>query len=434
MQIAVIGTGYVGLVTAAVLADQGNEVIAVDVNEEKVQGLKEGKMPFYEPGMEEMVTRNCADGRLSFTTDTAAAVQRSEVIFICVDTPPSDDGSSDLSRVEAAAEAVARAMNRHKVIVNKSTVPVGTGDLVGRIIEENKPAGVTFDVVSNPEFLREGSAIADSLHPDRIVIGASNPQAAMKLIELYAPLERQMLICDVESAEIIKYASNAFLATKISFINSIAELCEKVGADVVQVVKGMGADRRIGAEFLHPGIGFGGSCFPKDALALLRVGQKHGLKFGIIEATIEVNRRRARHFVGRIEKNLGNLQGKLIGVLGLSFKPDTDDMREAKSVEVIKLLLEKGASVRAYDPVAMEKAKPLLCSAVAYCDTPYEVAEGCDALAIVTEWNEFKQLNLERIRELMRQPVIFDGRNIYPPERMARLGFHYISVGRPDPE
>nr|NIM05087.1 nucleotide sugar dehydrogenase [Armatimonadota bacterium]NIM23356.1 nucleotide sugar dehydrogenase [Armatimonadota bacterium]NIM67220.1 nucleotide sugar dehydrogenase [Armatimonadota bacterium]NIM75739.1 nucleotide sugar dehydrogenase [Armatimonadota bacterium]NIN05407.1 nucleotide sugar dehydrogenase [Armatimonadota bacterium] len=250
MQIAVIGTGYVGLVTAAVLADQGNDVIAVDIDEEKVQGLKAGKMPFYEPGMEEMVTRNHADGRLDFTSDTADAVRRSEVIFICVDTPPAEDGTSDLSHVEGAAKAVAKAMNNHKVVVNKSTVPVGTGDLVGRILEENKPEGADFDVVSNPEFLREGNAIADSLRPDRIVIGASNPQAALKLVELYAPLERQMLICDVESAEIIKYASNAYLATKISFINSIAELCEKVGADVVQVVKGMGADRRIGAEFL----------------------------------------------------------------------------------------------------------------------------------------------------------------------------------------
>ena len=434
MQIAVIGTGYVGLVTAAVFADLGNDVIAVDVNAEKVRGLMEGKMPFYEPGMEEMVTHNYADGRLQFTTDTTAAVQRSEVIFICVDTPPREDGCSDLSRVKEVAQAIAQAMNGHKVVVNKSTVPVGTGDLVGRIIEEHKPAGVTFDVVSNPEFLREGSAIPDSLHPDRIVIGADNPAAALKLIELYAPLERQMLICDVESAEIIKYASNAFLATKISFINTIAELCERVGADVVQVVKGMGADRRIGAEFLHPGLGFGGSCFPKDTLSLLRVGQQHGLKMGIVEATIEVNQRRAKHFIGRMESALGSLAGKRIALLGLSFKPDTDDMREAKSVEVINLLLEKGAAIRAYDPVAMEKAKSQLPAGVVYCDTPYQTAEGCDALAVITEWNEFKQLNLERIRDLMKRPVVFDGRNIYPPERMAKLGFRYISIGRPDPK
>jgi len=433
MQIAVIGVGYVGLVTAAVFADLGNEVIAVDVNAEKVRGLKEGKMPFYEPGLEEMVTRNCADGRLDFTSDTAQAVRQSEVIFICVDTPPAEDGSTDLSHVEAAARAIAQAMNGHKVIVNKSTVPVGTGDLVGRILEENKPPGASFDVVSNPEFLREGSAIADSLQPDRIVIGASKPQAAMKLLELYAPLERQMLICDVESAELIKYASNAFLAAKISFINSVAELCEKVGADVAQVVKGMGADHRIGSEFLYPGLGFGGSCFPKDTVSLLRVAQQHGCDFGLLEAALEVNRRRAPSFVERMKQALGTLEGKRIGLLGLSFKPDTDDLREAKSLEVISLLLSEGASLRVYDPVAMEKAKALLRDSVVFCDTPYEVAEGCDALAIITEWREFKQLNLERIRGLMKQPIIFDGRNIYPPERMARLGLRYISVGRPNP-
>jgi len=433
MQIAVIGVGYVGLVTAAVFADLGNEVIAVDVNEEKVRGLKEGKMPFYEPGLEEMVARNCADGRLDFTSDTAQAVRQSEVIFICVDTPPAEDGSTDLSHVEAAARAIAGAMEGHKVIVNKSTVPVGTRDLVGRILEENKPSGTTFDVVSNPEFLREGSAIADSLQPDRIVIGASKPQAAMKLVELYAPLERQMLICDVESAELIKYASNAFLAAKISFINSVAELCEKVGADVAQVVKGMGADHRIGSEFLYPGLGFGGSCFPKDTVSLLRVAQQHGCDFGLLEAALEVNRHRAPSFVERMKQALGTLEGKRIGLLGLSFKPDTDDLREAKSLEIISLLLSQGVSLRVYDPVAMEKAKVLLCDSVVFCDTPYEVAEGCDALAIITEWREFKQLNLERIRGLMKQPIIFDGRNIYPPERMARLGFRYISVGRPNP-
>jgi len=433
MQIAVIGTGYVGLVTATVFADLGNDVIAVDVNEEKVRGLKAGKMPFYEPGMEEMVTRNHADGRLAFTSDTAEAVQRSEVIFICVDTPPKEDGSSDLSHVEAAAKTIARAMNGPKVVVNKSTVPVGTGDLVGRIIEAHKPPQYTFDVVSNPEFLREGSAIADSLHPDRIIIGASNPQATMKLIELYAPLERQMLICDVASAEIIKYASNSFLATKISFINAIANLCEKVGADVGQVVKGMGADRRISAEFLSPGLGFGGSCFPKDTLSILRVSEKYGCKFGIVEAALEVNQARAQLFVARMERVLGSLTGKTIGLLGLSFKPDTDDLREAKSLEIIELLLARGATVRAYDPVAMEKAKDLLGGKITLCDTPYQLVEGCDAVAIITEWNEFKQLNLERMHTLMKQPVVFDGRNIYPPERMAKFGFKYYSVGRPEP-
>jgi UDPglucose 6-dehydrogenase len=434
LQIAVIGTGYVGLVTAAVFADQGNDVIAVDVNAEKVRSLQAGRMPFYEPGMDEMVTRNQVEGRLSFTCDTAEAVRRSEVIFICVDTPPLKDGSSDLSRVEAAAQQIARAMNGYKVVVNKSTVPVGTGNLVGCIIEKNRPADIPFDVVSNPEFLREGSAITDSLHPDRIVIGASNSTAALKMIELYAPLERQMLICDVASAEIIKYASNSFLATKISFINAIADLCERVGADVGQVVKGMGADRRIGAEFLSPGLGFGGSCFPKDTLSILHVSDKHGCRFGIVEAALKVNNERAPRFVQRMKCEMGGLQGKLIGLLGLAFKPDTDDLREAKSLEVIEGLLAEGAIVRVYDPVAMEKAKALLDEKVSYCNTAYELAEGCDALAVITEWNEFKQLNLERLHGLMKQPVIFDGRNIYPPERMARFGFRYISVGRPSPQ
>jgi UDPglucose 6-dehydrogenase len=430
MNICVVGTGYVGLVTGAVFADLGNEVICVDNQPNKIAGLTAGHMPIYEPGLEEMVARNVADGRLSFTTNLAAAVKRSLIVFITVGTPPKADGETDLAAVEEVARGIGQAMERHTVIVNKSTAPVGTGEFVREIIERNQAKPVPFDVVSNPEFLREGSAIEDTLRPDRIVIGAPNQHVAMTLLELYAPLERPMIITDVPSAEMIKYASNAFLATKISFSNAIANMCELAGADVGQVVKGMGLDARIGHAFLQAGLGYGGSCFPKDTDSLVHTAASLGYDFRLLKAVVEINRERAGQFVDTIRKVLAPLDDKSIAVLGLAFKPNTDDMREAKSIEVITRLLAAGARVRAYDPVASANAREVLPPTVLYCDSPYEAAAGADGLALVTEWNAFKFLNLERVRGLMRRPVIFDGRNVWEPERMRRLGFEYHSVGR----
>jgi UDPglucose 6-dehydrogenase len=430
MNICVVGTGYVGLVTGAVFADLGNDVVCVDNDAAKIAELVAGRMPIYEPGLEEMVVRNLADERLAFTTDLAAAVRRSVIVFITVGTPPKADGQADLSAVEDVARGIARAMERYTVVVNKSTVPVGTGELVREVIEKHQPTPVPFDVVSNPEFLREGSAIEDTLRPDRIVIGAPTQQVAMSLLELYAPLERPMIITDVPSAEIIKYASNAFLSTKISFINAIANICELAGADVSQVMKGMGMDARIGSAFLSAGLGFGGSCFPKDTDSLVHTAAALGYDFGLLQQVVEINRERAGHFVDIIAKALGPLDGRVIAVLGLAFKPNTDDMREAKSVEVIQGLLRQGAAVRAYDPVAMPNARRVLPAAVTYCESPYEAASGADAVALITEWNEFKFLNLERLRGVLRRPAIFDGRNLWEPERMRRLGFEYHSIGR----
>jgi UDPglucose 6-dehydrogenase len=430
MNVAVVGTGYVGLVTGAVFADLGNDVVCVDKDAAKIEALRAGRMPIYEPGLEELVGRNVADGRLEFSTDLAAAVHRSDIIFIAVGTPPKATGESDLTAVEEVARGIAHALDRYKVIVNKSTVPVGTGDLVRNIIERNRRRPVNFDVVSNPEFLREGSAIEDTLRPDRIVIGAPSQQVAMTLLELYAPLERPMIITDVYSAEIIKYASNAFLATKISFINEIANVCELAGGDVTQVMKGMGLDPRIGAAFLNAGLGYGGSCFPKDTDALIQTAASLGYELRTLRAVVDVNRERIQRLVALVRKVLDPLDGRVIAVLGLAFKPKTDDMREARSAELIARLVEAGAQVRAYDPVAMENARRTLSSAVEYCQSSYEAAEGADAAVIVTEWNEFKLLNLERLRQVMRRPLVFDGRNIYEPERMRRLGFEYHSIGR----
>ena len=430
MNVCVIGTGYVGLVTGATFADLGNEVICVDKDESKIERLNRAEMPIYEPGLEEIVRRNLEEGRISFTTDIAEGVKRSLVIFIAVGTPPKDDGETDLSQVERVAEDIALHMDSYKIVVNKSTVPVGTGDLVRRIIEEHRRRKVEFDVVSNPEFLKEGSAVYDSMHPDRIVIGAPSQHVAMALLELYAPLEVPMLITDVESAEMIKYASNAFLATKISFINTIANICEKAGADVMLVAKGMGYDKRIGPEFLQAGLGFGGSCFPKDTLSLRYVARKFGEDSSLLDAVLAINDNRVARLVNRIEQRLGGVQGKTFAILGLAFKPNTDDLRDAKSIEIIHQLQEKGAILQAYDPVAMENAKAIL-KDVTFCKSAYDAAEGADAVIIVTDWNEFKLLNLEKLREKVRQPVIFDGRNIYQPERVRKYGFEYFSIGRP---
>ncbi len=430
MNVTVVGTGYVGLVTGAVFADLGNDVTCVDKDVAKIEGLRAGRMPIYEPGLEELVAGNVGDGRLSFSTDLGDAVRRSDIVFIAVGTPPKATGETDLSAVEAVALGIAQALDRYKVIVNKSTVPVGTGDLVRDIIERNRRRPVNFDVVSNPEFLREGSAIEDTLRPDRIVIGAPNQQVAMTLLELYAPLERPMIITDVHSAEIIKYASNGFLAAKISFINEIANLCELAGGDVTQVMKGMGMDPRIGGAFLQAGLGYGGSCFPKDTDSLIQTSAALGYDFRMLRSVVDVNRERIARFVSLIQKALDPLDDRVIAVLGLAFKPKTDDMRDARSVEVIARLLAAGARVRAYDPAAMPNAQRVLPAGVEYCPSSYDAAAGADAVVIATEWNEFKLLNLERLREVMRRPLVFDGRNIYEPERMRRLGFEYHSIGR----
>jgi UDPglucose 6-dehydrogenase len=392
--------------------------------------LRAGRIPIYEPGLEEMVARNVADGRLAFSTDLASAVQRSVIVFITVGTPPKKDGETDLGAVEEVAREIGQAMERYTVVVNKSTVPVGTGEFVRDVIVRHQRQAVPFDVVSNPEFLREGSAIEDTLRPDRIVIGAPNQQVAMTLLELYAPIERPMIITDVPSAEMIKYASNAFLATKISFANAIANICELAGADVTQVVKAMGLDARIGPAFLQAGLGYGGSCFPKDTDSLIHTADDLGYDFGLLRAVVDVNRERAQHFVDKVEKALAPLDDKVVAVLGLAFKPNTDDMREAKSIDVIGRLVELGVEVRAYDPVAMANARHVLPASVTYCDSSHAAAGGADAVILLTEWNEFKLLNLERLRAVMRRPVIFDGRNLWEPERMRRLGFEYYSIGR----
>lgn len=429
MNICVIGTGYVGLVTGAVFADLGNNVICVDKEESKISMLKSGKMPIYEPGLDEMVAKNVQDGRLFFSMDIDSGIVSSDIIFIAVGTPPQKNGDADLSAVIDAAKAVARNIDRYKVVVNKSTVPIGTGDLVREIIEQNRVRDVDFDVVSNPEFLREGSAIADTLYPDRIVIGAPNRNVAMRILELYAPLERPMLITDVYSAEMIKYASNAFLATKISFINAIANICEKAGADVAQVTKGMGYDKRIGQQFLNAGLGYGGSCFGKDTSSLIRTAEKLNYDFKILKAVVNVNDEQPSKFVSRLSDILGGLEDKTVGILGLAFKPNTDDMRDAKSIVIISELLSQGARIQAYDPISMENARRIF-PQINYCKNAYEAANDADALVAVTEWNEFKHLDPNSLKQKMKQPVFFDGRNMYDPQRMSAAGFKYYCIGR----
>jgi UDPglucose 6-dehydrogenase len=430
MNICVVGTGYVGLVTGAVFADLGNDVVCVDNARKKIEALRAGQMPIYEPGLEEMVARNKDDGRLTFSTDLPGGVRQADVIFIAVGTPPKESGETDLSQVEAVASEIGRSMDRYKVVVNKSTVPVGTGEFVREVITRHQPRPLDFDVVSNPEFLREGSAIEDTLRPDRIVIGAPNQQVAMTLVELYAPLERPMIITDLPSAEVIKYASNAFLAAKISFINAIANICEAAGADVSQVMKGMGLDSRIGMQFLQAGLGYGGSCFPKDVDSLIHTASRLGYDFKLLRSVVEINRERAAHLVEMMRKAMGPLEDKTVAVLGLAFKPNTDDMREAKSLEVVRALHAAGAQIRAYDPVAMENARSMMPPGVVFCESAFEAAAGADGVTLLTEWNEFKYLNLDRLRGLLRRPLIFDARNLYEPERMRRLGFEYYSIGR----
>ena len=442
MHIGVIGMGYVGLVTSACFSEFGLFVTCVDKDEKKIRSLKKGIIPFYEPGLEELVKRNIKQGRLEFTTKTSKAVESSLVIFIAVGTPRRGDGSADLRYVEEVAREIAKHIDGYKVIVTKSTVPVGTGEKLREIISENLKEQSDFDIVSNPEFLREGSAIEDFMRPNRVVIGAKSPQAIAIMKDLYKPLyliETAFVITNIETAELIKYASNSFLATKISFINEMANLCEKVGADVHMVAKGMGFDQRIGQKFLHPGPGYGGSCLPKDTNALLKIAEEHDIELGIISAVIRANEKQREYMVKKIKDALGTLKGKTIAILGLSFKPNTDDIRDAPSIYIIKSLLKEEASVRVYDPVSMEEANKIL-PEIKYCKDSYDAAKGADALVIVTEWNQFRNLDLDRLRKLLKcpppqadkaeGPYFFDLRNVYDPQRLREKGFKYFCVGR----
>jgi len=425
------GAGYVGLTTGACFADLGNSVIGLDINQERVAQLQKGILPIYEPGLEELVQRNMAAGRLRFSSDYQDALGDAEFAFITVDTPSSIDGGADLNSLRSAAEQIARAMRRPLIIVNKSTVPVGAGDLVTMLVDQHRDGDVDFHVVSNPEFLREGSAVHDCLHPDRIILGSVDRTAAEQVAELYQTLNAPILITDLRTAEMIKYASNSFLATKISFINEIAAICEQLGADVKEVARGMGLDKRIGASFLDAGIGWGGSCFPKDVRALEYMAATHGCHPQLLRAVMDINRDARRRLVQRTREALGgSLDGKRIAVLGLSFKENTDDMRDAPSITVIHQMQNEGARVVAFDPVASRHA-PRLLPHTDIATSAYEAARGADALVILTAWNEFKQLDMERVKVLMANPLIVDGRNIYDSQRMQELGFQYLSVGRP---
>ncbi len=436
--ICVIGTGYVGLVTGTCFSDMGNRVTCVDIIPEKVERLKQGILPIYEPGLKEMVERNMRAGRLNFTTSYADGLTNAEFIFIAVNTPTgANQGGADMSYVERAARSIAEGLDHYAVIINKSTVPVGSGDVVTRIVNKHlRRPEVTFSVVSNPEFLAEGSAVADFQNPDRVVLGSTDPEAANKVATLYLPLRAPIVITDLYTAEMIKYASNAFLATKISFINEIAQICERLGADVKEVAAGMGHDRRIGKHFLNAGLGYGGSSFPKDVRALAHMADAAGLHPQLLHAVMEINHDQRRGVLNKLTSILGSLRGCTIGVLGLAFKPNTDDMREAPSVDVIRWVVSQGATVQVYDPVAGETGRVELQHAgvhmesVKFCEDAYAVARDADALVITTEWNEFKSLNMLQIQGLMRRPIIIDGRNIYEPVLMQRLGFIYRGMGR----
>ena len=428
-QLCVVGVGYVGLVTGACFADLGNKVIALDVDEHRIQNLKKGIMPIYEPGLDELVKRNVHAGRLSFTTSYAEALKGAEFAFIAVGTPSGVNGEADLQYVAAAAKSIAANMTQPLVIINKSTVPIGTGDWVADIVKGAQGQPIHFSVVSCPEFLREGSAISDFMNPYRTVIGSLHGDAAEKVAQLHLPLRAPIVITDLRTAEMIKYASNAFLATKISFMNELADLCECVGADVKEVAAGMGYDARIGRTFLDAGLGWGGSCFPKDVKALAYMAKANGLSPRILEAVTTVNHERRVEAVKHMHEMVGGLEGKTIGLFGLAFKPNTDDMREAPAIEIAGQLVDAGAKVRAYDPAATEVARPLLPSVQMFKD-PYEMAAGCDGVMVVTEWNEFKQLDLDQLKSTLKQPVLYDGRNIYDPRLMKEKGFTYRAIGR----
>ena len=431
MNITVIGTGYVGLVTGAGLADFGNEVTCVDIDAAKIEALQAGAIPIYEPGLQAIVAKNAAEGRLRFTTDLEGSIRSARAIFIAVGTPQKADGSADLRYVEEVARTIAGFMDGPKLIVTKSTVPIGTGRIIEAIIDEAGKKHLA-SIVSNPEFLREGSAIEDFMRPDRVVIGASDEEAIALMKEIYAPLhtlEVPFVVTNVESSELIKYAANGFLATKISFINEIAVLCEKLGGDVQDVARGIGLDSRIGPKFLQAGPGFGGSCFPKDTAAIAEIARRHGYSFQIIDAVLKVNEDIKERSVRKVIEAVGDVSGKAIGILGLAFKPETDDMRDSPTIPLIEGLQLQGARVRAYDPQAMENARRMFDN-VEFCHDAYQTARDCDALVIATEWNEFRALNLDRIKSVMRSPVIIDLRNVYDPARMEKQGFHYTCLGR----
>jgi UDPglucose 6-dehydrogenase len=432
MHIAVIGTGYVGLVTGACFADFGMRVTCVDKDERKISSINTGKMPIYEPGLDALVAKNVREGRLKFSTDVRGTVEQSLVVFLAVGTPPSGDGSADLSQIDEVAYEIAKSLNGYKVIVTKSTVPVGAASRIQKIIGENRATVSRFSVAANPEFLREGAAINDFMRPDRVVIGCRDEEAVAILKDIYRPLyliETPFVITTPESAEMIKYASNAFLATKVSFINEISALCERLGADVHDVAKGMGMDARIGSKFLHPGPGFGGSCFPKDAQALVALGRSVNYDVRIVEAALRVNEAQKSSIIDRIKLLLPHLEGKTITILGLAFKPETDDIREAPSIKLIADLLEAGTRIQAYDPAAMDSARRLLTD-IEYCEDEYEAARGSDGLVVVTEWNQFRRLDIDRLKQLMREPNIIDLRNLYEPETMRSAGFKYLAMGR----
>ncbi|MBW1714971.1 MAG: UDP-glucose/GDP-mannose dehydrogenase family protein [Deltaproteobacteria bacterium] len=434
MHITMIGTGYVGLVSGAGLADFGMQVICVDKNVDRIQGLNRGEIPFYEPGLEEFVERNVKNGRLSFTTDLKMAVENSLVIFVAVGTPDDGQGKTDLSQVEDVAKRLAQAIDEYKVIVMKSTVPVGTNRWLKEMIQANLKKDITVDVVSNPEFLREGSAIEDFMRPNRVVLGSDSAQALAVVKDIYRVLyliEAPFVSTNLETAELIKYASNAFLATKISFINEVANICEKVGADVHDVARAMGLDKRIGPKFLHSGPGYGGSCFPKDTLAFADLGKTLGSPARIVEAVIAVNRNQRARMITKIENAIGPLDGKVVGVLGLTFKPNTSDVRESPALDIVQALLRKGAQIRAYDPAGMDEFQKVVNDEkISYWKNAYEAARGAEALVFLTEWNEFRNLDLKKLKEALAKPVVLDLRNIYEPERVTDLGFRYMGVGR----
>ncbi len=429
-QLCVIGSGYVGLVTGTCFADMGNKVSLVDIDERKIEMLQAGRMPIYEPGLAETVLRNTEAGRMRFTTAYEEGLHEAEFVFICVGTPSGVDGEADLQYVRAAAQTIAKTMRHPLIVINKSTVPVGTGDWTTEIISSNQPQPVDFAVVSCPEFLREGSALADFMHPDRTVLGSTNRAAAETVAELYAPLDAPIVITDIRTAEMIKYASNAFLATRISFINEISIICERLGADVTEVARGMGIDKRIGPHFLQAGVGFGGSCFPKDVKALANMAQTHGMHPQLLNAVMEINAFQRRQITLKAREMLGgSVSGKTVAILGLAFKENTDDIRESPALTVARSLLNQGATVKAYDPVAMGNASRDV-PGITLCDSPYGAAEASDALLVLTPWNEFKHLDMKRVLKSMRRPILIDGRNMYSPEELRAIGFEYRGVGR----
>ncbi|HJP83307.1 MAG TPA: UDP-glucose/GDP-mannose dehydrogenase family protein [Fimbriimonadaceae bacterium] len=428
MKVAVIGTGYVGLVTGVVLAQLGNDVICVDKDAEKVAKLREGIPPIYEPGVEEMLKQGLKDGFLKISDSIREATKASEVVFIAVGTPPAEDGTPDLTAVRAVANEIAKNIDKYTVIVNKSTVPVGSGDMVEEIIRSHGVDAAMFDVVSNPEFLREGSAIHDTLHPDRIVIGAKKREAAVKLVDLYATLQAPMIVTDLNSAELIKYGANSFLAMKISFINALSRICEMCGANVADVASGIGSDKRIGNQFLNAGLGWGGSCFPKDVQGMVTVSANLGYDFDLLKQVIQINDDQTIHFLGRVEKAVGGFGGKRIALMGLAFKPNTDDIRDAKSLVMIDRILSGGGSVIAYDPVAEANVREIYPN-IDFADSVYQLGNEADAIILVTEWNEFRQLDLERLGQSMKRRLLFDGRRVYDRQKAERAGFEYHTIG-----